>query len=64
MKYVSKKEILQIPIIGWSMRLAQHIPLQTESRRSQLETFKESVKALDAGISFITFPEGGRSTDG
>ena len=64
MKYVSKKEILQIPIIGWSMRLARHIPLQTESRRSQLKTFKETVRALEAGSSFITFPEGGRSTDG
>jgi len=64
MKYVSKKEILKIPIIGWSMKLAGHIPLQTESRRSQLETFKDTVKALEDGNSVITFPEGGRSLDG
>lgn len=64
MKYVSKKEILKIPLIGWPMKLAQHIPLQTESRRSQLETFKDTVKSLEDGNSVITFPEGGRSIDG
>lgn len=64
MKYVSKKDILKIPLIGWPMKLAGHIPLQTESRRSQLQTFKDTVKSLQDGNSVITFPEGGRSIDG
>lgn len=46
------------------MRFAGHIPLQTESRRSQLDTFKRTVKSLEDGNSVITFPEGGRSSDG
>uniref|UniRef100_A0A7S2D0N1 Phospholipid/glycerol acyltransferase domain-containing protein n=1 Tax=Haptolina brevifila TaxID=156173 RepID=A0A7S2D0N1_9EUKA len=64
MKYVSKSSILKIPLIGWPMLLAGHIALQTESRRSQLQTFKDTVQALEDGNSVITFPEGGRSTDG
>jgi len=64
MKYVSKSEILKIPLIGWPMFLAGHIALQTESRRSQLQTFKDTVQSLEDGNSVITFPEGGRSTDG
>jgi len=64
MKYVSKASILKIPLIGWPMKLAGHIALKTDSRRSQLETFKDTVASLKDGNSVITFPEGGRSTDG
>jgi len=64
MKYVSKEEILKIPLIGWPMALAGHIALQTASRRSQLQTFKDTVQSLEDGNSVITFPEGGRSIDG
>jgi len=64
MKYVSKAEILKIPFIGWPMKLAGHIALKTTSRRSQLETFKDTVISLQEGNSVITFPEGTRARDG
>ena len=64
MKYVSKASILKIPLIGWPMSLAGHIALKTDSRRSQLETFKDTVASLRDGNSVITFPEGGRSQTG
>ena len=64
MKYVSKDFILKIPMIGWPMKLAGHIALKSTSRRSQLETFKDTVAALKGGASVITFPEGTRSADG
>merc|ERR1719310_1273144 len=64
MKYVSKASILKIPLIGWPMKLAGHIALKTDSRRSQLETFKDTVASLASGNSVITFPEGGRSQTG
>lgn len=64
MKYVSKAEILKIPFIGWPMSLAGHIALRTGSRRSQLETFKDTVQSLKDGNSVITFPEGTRSRSG
>lgn len=64
LKYVSKASILEIPFIGWPMQLAEHIPLNQTSRRSQLETFKLSVKSLQAGNSIVAFPEGSRSDNG
>ena len=64
MKYVSKDSILNIPFIGWPMKLAGHIALKTDSRRSQLETFKNTVACLKDGNTVITFPEGTRSADG
>jgi len=63
-KYVSKAEILNFPIFGWSMQLAGHIPLTREDPRSQLETVKATIKALEDGNSVCMFPEGTRMLDG
>jgi len=63
-KYVSKIEILRIPLIGWAMRMAKHIAIRRSDRASQLATFKEAVACLEAGSSLVTFPEGTRSKDG
>ena len=64
LKYVSKIEILDIPLIGWAMRWAGHIAIRRGDRRSQLETFKDTVASLKAGNAVVTFAEGTRSTDG
>ena len=64
MKYVSADKILKIPLIGWPMWMAGHISLKRANRRSQLETFKNTVQSLSDGNSVITFPEGTRSDDG
>jgi len=63
-KYVSKQEILQIPIIGWAMQMAGHIGIKRMDKRSQLQTFKETVGCLQNGNSVVTFAEGTRSDDG
>jgi len=63
-KYVSKQEILAIPIIGWAMQMAGHIGIKRMDRRSQLQTFKETVESLSNGNSIVTFAEGTRSPDG
>ncbi|CAM9436609.1 unnamed protein product [Discosporangium mesarthrocarpum] len=46
LKYISKVEILRIPLIGWAMRMAGHIAIRRRSRRSQLQTFKDAVASL------------------
>jgi 1-acyl-sn-glycerol-3-phosphate acyltransferase len=63
-KYVSKIEVLRIPLIGWAMRLAGHIAIERNDKRSQLQTFKDTVVALQQGNSVVTFAEGTRSKDG
>ena len=63
-KYISKIEILRIPLIGWAMNFAGHVALRRADRRSQLETYKAAVSALKNGNSIVAFPEGTRSTDG
>eukprot|EP00614_Pseudopedinella_elastica_P018382 CAMPEP_0172647358 /NCGR_PEP_ID=MMETSP1068-20121228/240712_1 /TAXON_ID=35684 /ORGANISM="Pseudopedinella elastica, Strain CCMP716" /LENGTH=356 /DNA_ID=CAMNT_0013461635 /DNA_START=103 /DNA_END=1173 /DNA_ORIENTATION=- len=64
LKYVSKVEILRVPLIGWAMRMARHIAIRRTDRKSQLETFKDTVASLKAGNNVVTFAEGTRSPDG
>lgn len=64
LKYVSKHEILRIPLIGWAMRLAGHIAIRRSDRQSQLATIKDTVDSLKAGNTVVTFAEGTRSKDG
>merc|ERR1712216_380806 len=49
-KYMSKQEILQIPIIGWAMQMAGHIGIKRMDKRSQLEAFKAGVKVVPVSI--------------
>jgi len=63
-KYVSKLEILQVPLIGWSMQMAGHIPLVREDPMSQLDVVKKTIHALQDGNSVCMFPEGTRTLDG
>jgi 1-acyl-sn-glycerol-3-phosphate acyltransferase len=63
-KYVSKIEILRIPLIGWAMQAAGHIAIRRTDKRSQLQTFKDTVEALQNGNSVVTFAEGTRSKSG
>uniref|UniRef100_A0A7S0W2L7 Phospholipid/glycerol acyltransferase domain-containing protein n=1 Tax=Hemiselmis tepida TaxID=464990 RepID=A0A7S0W2L7_9CRYP len=63
-KYVSKIEILRIPLIGWAMQAAGHIAIRRMDKRSQLQTFKDTVECLANGNSIVTFAEGTRSASG
>ena len=63
-KYISKIEILRIPLIGWAMGFATHIAISRLDRASQLKTLKDAIETLKDGNSLVTFPEGTRSKDG
>ena len=63
-KYISKIEILRIPLIGWAMGFAKHIAIRRTDRASQLKTLRDAIETLKDGNSLVTFPEGTRSKDG
>lgn len=49
-KYLSKAEILKIPLVGWGMRMAQHVFLERGDLRSTIactELCAERVSNLD-----------------
>jgi 1-acyl-sn-glycerol-3-phosphate acyltransferase len=63
-RWISKKEVLKIPVISWGIYKGGHIVFD----RSSLEEAKQSVsmalEKIKRGNSIIVFPEGTRSEDG
>jgi 1-acyl-sn-glycerol-3-phosphate acyltransferase len=63
-KFISKTSNFLIPIVGWSMFLTGHVPLQRMDRRSQMQCLNTCMDLLQKGCSVLFFPEGTRSKDG
>ena len=63
-KWVSKKEIFNVPFLGWNMRLNNYLYLDRKSPSSQIRMMKKGEKLLKGKSSLMIFPEGTRSKDG
>jgi 1-acyl-sn-glycerol-3-phosphate acyltransferase len=62
MKWLSKVEILRIPVLGWDMRLAGDVPVERGTARSAAKAMRRCREILSRRVSVIIFPEGTRST--
>ncbi|CAN6466233.1 unnamed protein product [Victoria cruziana] len=63
-KFISKKGIFIIPVIGWAMFMMGLVPLRRMDNKSQLECLKKCIDIVKKGASVFFFPEGTRSRDG
>mmetsp|Transcript_42537 Transcript_42537/g.90474 ORF Transcript_42537/g.90474 Transcript_42537/m.90474 type:complete len:351 (+) Transcript_42537:266-1318(+) len=63
-KFVAKKELEKVPILGTAIQVAKNVLVDRSNRRSQLLTLKQGMKWLDDGVNLCTFPEGTRSRSG
>lgn len=63
-KFIAKKSLFNIPILGLSMKRLGYIPIDRENLRSALKTVKETTEVLKNNISILLFPEGTRSVNG
>jgi 1-acyl-sn-glycerol-3-phosphate acyltransferase len=61
MKWLSKVEILRIPVLGWNMVLAGDVPVERGTRKSALKAMRRCQEVLAARVSVMMFPEGTRS---
>lgn len=60
-KWISKIENLNVPAIGWYLRMADYIIVDRGNEESKAEMLDKSYKYLKKGISVMIFPEGTRS---
>lgn len=64
-RFVAKKELFKIPLLGPAMRAAGHIPIDREARKKAFEAYAEAARLIQSGASSpVVFPEGTRSRTG
>ena len=64
MKWVAKKELFDLPLIGWLMKWAGDIAVDRSSKRSRAKVLIDAAAYLRVNCSVMFFPEGTRSEDG
>src|SRR5699024_2861718 len=64
MKWVAKKELFDLPIVGWMMKLAGDISVDRRAANRKKITFEQARYYLDNHCSVMFFPEGTRSRNG
>ena len=63
-RILARHDLFKLPFIGWYLQRSGQIPVDSTSLRSTLASLNRGVKALQAGMPLVIFPEGGRSPDG
>lgn len=64
MKWVAKKALFDVPVLGWEMRLAADIPVDRKSAESRSTVLIRAERRLKRACSVMFFAEGTRSKDG
>ena len=64
MKWMGKKELFNLPVIGWMMHLSGDIYVDRKSARSGAQALLRAQKYLEQRCSVMIFPEGTRTLDG
>ncbi len=64
MKWMGKKELFDLPVIGWMMRLSDDIYVDRKNARSGAQALLRAQKVLEQKCSVMIFPEGTRTLDG
>ncbi|MEM1118647.1 MAG: lysophospholipid acyltransferase family protein, partial [Bacteroidota bacterium] len=64
MKWVGKKSLFEIPVLGWLMKLAEDIPVDRTDPQSRATVLTRARRVLEKGCSVMFFAEGTRSRDG
>lgn len=62
--FISKAEILKIPILSGWMKLMQCVFLKRNSPHQSIEAMNKAVETVKKGYSLVIFPEGHRSKGG
>ena len=63
-RFLAKRELLRVPVFGWAMRSAGHIPIDRKNRQAAVDACGEAGGMIRDGTSAIVFGEGTRSRTG
>jgi 1-acyl-sn-glycerol-3-phosphate acyltransferase len=63
-KWLVKKELFSVPILGWMMAAVGYIRIDRGGTRDTVGAMNEAAQRIRDGMSVVIFPEGSRSPDG
>ena len=63
-RFVAKRELFKIPLLGRAMQAAGHIPIDRVARKRAFEAYDEAARTINRGVTPVVFPEGTRSRTG
>ncbi|HEX7023407.1 MAG TPA: lysophospholipid acyltransferase family protein [Gemmatimonadales bacterium] len=63
-RFVYKKGMDWIPLMGLAMRAARHIPIDRRNRSRSFSMYDRAAGMIRSGLSAVVFAEGTRSRDG
>lgn len=63
-RILARKDLWQIPFIGWHLNRSGQIPIDMENPRASIASLSGGVRALKSGMPLFVFPEGGRTRTG
>ena len=63
-RWIAKKEVFAIPLLGPAMKKAGYISIDRQDRARAIGSMDEAAAKIRQGNSVMTFPEGTRSPDG
>jgi len=63
-KFIMKRELMNIPLLGFIMRRAGYIGIDRGDPRKAIESMNRAASKIQQGTSVLIFPEGTRSVDG
>jgi len=58
--WVVKKELYNIPFLGWVLKMTNPIAVDRQNIRSLVQIIEKGKAKLDSGLSLMVFPEGTR----
>lgn len=60
-RWVAKKSLFSLPVIGWSMTMAGYIPIDRSSVKKSVQSIDVAAQKIHGGRSVLIFPEGVRN---
>lgn len=63
-RWVAKRSLFKIPLIGWAMGLAGYIAIDRENAASAYKSMEDAADYIKKGTSVLIFPEGTRGRGG
>lgn len=63
-RFLAKRSVFRVPILGWSIAAAGFIPVDRENRSRGTETVEAALRRLSGGRSLVIFPEETRTSNG